>query len=94
MTRAKSAGVEMVSLAAEIPGYLQGTNPLSIEAVTRRLAKILRLPLDLDSLRTASTQWELEISSAIEENEELAQEIRKLEEQYDNELLELDADEG
>ena len=94
MTRAKSAGVEMVSLSAEIPGYLQGTNPLSIEAVTRRLAKILRLPLDLDSLRTASTQWELEISSAIEENEELAQEIRKLEEQYDNELLELDADEG
>jgi len=93
MTRAKSAGVEMVSLAAEIPGYLQGTNPLSIEAVTRRLAKILRLPLDLDSLRTASTQWELEISKAIEENEELAQEVRKLEEQYDNELLELDADE-
>ena len=45
----------MVSLVAEIPGYLQGTNPLSIEAVTRRLAKILKLPLDLDSLRTAST---------------------------------------
>jgi proteasome assembly chaperone (PAC2) family protein len=93
MTRAQSAGVEMVSLAAEIPGYLQGTNPLSIEAVTRRLAKILKLPLDLDALRTASTQWELEISSAVEENEELAEEIRKLEQQYDNELLELDADE-
>ena len=51
MTQARAAGLEMVSLVAEIPGYLQGTNPLSIEAVTRRLAKILKLPLDLDSLR-------------------------------------------
>ena len=42
-------GLEMTSLVAEIPGYLQGTNPLSIEAVTRRLTKILQLPLDLEA---------------------------------------------
>jgi proteasome assembly chaperone (PAC2) family protein len=93
MTQARSAEVPMVSLAAEIPGYLQGTNPLSIEAVTRRLAKILKLPLDLASLRTASTRWELEVSSVVEKNEELTKKVRELEEQYDNELLELDADE-
>jgi proteasome assembly chaperone (PAC2) family protein len=93
MTRAASEGIEMASLVAEIPGYLQGTNPLSIEAVTRRLAKILKLPLDLAALRTASTAWELEVSSAVEENEELSKEVRKLEEAYDNELLELEADE-
>jgi proteasome assembly chaperone (PAC2) family protein len=90
MTQAQSARVEMVSLAAEIPGYLQGTNPLSIEAVTRRLAKILQLPLDLASLRSASTEWELQVSSAVEENEQLAEEVHKLEEQYDDELLDLD----
>ena len=87
MSQAHSAGVEMVSLVAEIPSYLQGTNPLSIEAVTRRLAKILRLPLDLASLRTTSTAWELEVSSAVEKNQELAKTIRDLEEAYDNELL-------
>ena len=92
MTRAASAKLEMTSLIAEIPGYLQGTNPLSIEAVTRRLAKILRLPLDLDSLRTASTDWELEISSAIEENEELSAKVRELEEEYDDDLIQFDAD--
>lgn len=92
MTKASSEGLEMVSLVAEIPGYLQGTNPQSIEAVTRRLAKILKLPLDLDSLRAASTQWELQVSSAIEDNEELAETVRKLEEQYDDELLEQDAE--
>lgn len=93
MTRASSAGVEMISLVAEIPGYLQGTNPMSIEAVTRRLAKILTLSLDLDSLRSASTEWELQVSSAVEENEGLAEKVRQLEEQYDDDLLELDAGE-
>jgi len=55
LTRASAVGLRMASLAAEIPGYLQGPNPVSIEAVTRRLAKILRLPLDLAPLRAAST---------------------------------------
>ncbi|NIP85628.1 MAG: hypothetical protein GTO03_08720, partial [Planctomycetales bacterium] len=92
MTRAQPEGLEMASLVAEIPGYLQGANPSSIEAVTRRLAKILQLPLDLDSLRSASTKWELEVSSAIEENEELAEKVRELEDMYDNDLLDQDGD--
>ena len=87
MTRATPEGFEMASLVAEIPGYLQGANPSSIEAVTRRLAKILQLPLDLDSLRSASTKWELEVTSAIEDNDELADKVRELEDMYDNELL-------
>ena len=91
MTRAPSAGIEMASLVAEIPGYLQGTNPASIEAVSRRLAKILKLPLDLNSLRAASTEWELEVSSQVEDDAKLAAKIRRLEEEYDNELLEREA---
>ncbi|MEN6496308.1 MAG: PAC2 family protein [Thermoguttaceae bacterium] len=94
MAQAESAGLEMVSLTAEIPSYLQGTNPASIEAVTRRLAKILKLPLDLASLRAASTEWELQVSSLVEENRELAEEVRRLEDAYDNELLNLEADEA
>jgi len=94
MSQAPDAGIEMVSLVAEIPGYLQGTNPASIEAVTRRLSKLLHLPLDLDTLRSASTKWELEVTSAVEQNEELAATVRKLEEQYDNELLAQAGDEA
>jgi proteasome assembly chaperone (PAC2) family protein len=88
MMQAESVNLQMANLVAEIPGYLQGTNPMSIEAVTRRLAKILKLPLDLDSLRDASTQWELHVSSVVEQDEELAQQVHRLEEAYDNELLE------
>jgi proteasome assembly chaperone (PAC2) family protein len=88
MTRAPSAKLEMVSLVAEIPSYLQGSNPSSIEAVTRRLAKILKLPVDLDTLRAASTQWELAVSNQVEKDEELATLVRKLEQAYDDSLLE------
>jgi predicted ATP-grasp superfamily ATP-dependent carboligase len=89
MTRAAEARLEMTSLVAEIPGYLQGRNPLSIEAVTRRLAKILRLPLDLGALRAESTEWELEVSRIVEKDEDMAKTVRKLEEAYDEELLKL-----
>src|SRR5262249_36170329 len=89
MTRAPSAGLEMVSLVAEIPGYLQGRNPMSIEAVTRRLSKILQLPLDLGSLRGGSAEWELQGSQVVDQDKKLAKTVRRLEEEYDNELLQL-----
>jgi proteasome assembly chaperone (PAC2) family protein len=89
MTRAPAAGLEMVSLAVEIPGYLQGRNPVCIEAVTRRLAKILQLPLELGALRAESTEWEVQVSKAVEDNKEMARTVRRLEEAYDEELLRL-----
>ncbi len=94
MTRVSETRLKMVSLVAEIPGYLQGKNPLSIEAVTRRLAQILQLPLDLDSLRAESNEWEAHVSTAVEDNEELATQVRDLERQYDNDLLDLADDES
>jgi proteasome assembly chaperone (PAC2) family protein len=87
VTRAPAADLEMTSLVAEIPGYLQGRNPMSIEAVTRRLAKILQLPLELDALRAESTEWELQVSRVVERDKDLTKTVRRLEEAYDNELL-------
>lgn len=92
MGEAPRAGVQMASLVAEIPGYLQGPNPVSIEAMTRRMATILDLSIDLDALRTASTEWELQVSAAVEQDSELATKIRQLEENYDNELMAGDED--
>lgn len=94
MSRAPEANIEMAALVAEIPAYLQGANPMCIAAVTRRLAKMLHIPLDIDSLLSASTEWELDVSKAVEENEELAVQVRRLEEEYDNELLDLDSEEA
>jgi predicted ATP-grasp superfamily ATP-dependent carboligase len=87
LAQAPERGLEMLSLVAEIPGYLQGLNPLSIEAVTRRLSGLLNQPVDLDSLRSASNEWEAQVTEAVGNDEELRATVRKLEEQYDNELI-------
>ena len=88
LAHAPGRGVEMLSISAEIPGYLQGANPTSIQAVTRRLAALLNLPVDLARLREASTEWELQVTEIVEKDKKLAATVRKLEEQYDNELIE------
>ena len=87
LSQAPEHDVEMLSLVAEIPGYLQGINPLSIEAISKRVAAMLDIPLDLDSLREASNQWEARVTEAVEKDPELAETIRKLEEEYDTALI-------
>lgn len=84
---AKRHGIEMLSLVAEIPAYLDGTNPLSIEAISRRLARILGSPIDLASMRETSNEWESRVTAAVGKDQKLAATIRKLEEEYDDELI-------
>jgi proteasome assembly chaperone (PAC2) family protein len=88
LSEAKRHGVEMLSLVAEIPSYLEGTNPLSIEAIARRLARIIGEPIDLASMRETSNEWEGRVSEAVEKDKKLAATIRKLEDAYDSELIE------
>jgi proteasome assembly chaperone (PAC2) family protein len=87
IAQAPSHQIEMISFVAEIPGYLTGENPLSIEAVTRRLAKFLNQTVDVDALRRESDTWESKVSEAVAKDEELAATVKKLEEAYDNELI-------
>lgn len=85
--RAPEEEVRMASLVAEIPPYIEGRNPLSIEAVTRRLAAILDLPVDMNALRAESDEWESKVSEKVEDNEELAEQIREMETAYDDDLV-------
>jgi proteasome assembly chaperone (PAC2) family protein len=80
-------GMSMVSLVATIPAYVQGNNHKCIEAVARRLAGILSLHVELDDLRAISDEFEKRLSDAVQEQPELAENIRKLEEDYDNEIF-------
>ena len=80
-------GLNMVSLVATIPAYVQGNNPKCIEAVTRRLAGILGLHVEIDDLRHISDEFERRLSDAVQEQPELAGNIGKLEEDYDNEIF-------
>jgi len=77
----------MASLIAEIPGYLHGPNPFSIEAVTRRLSAILELPFDLAKLRSVSDEWESQVTKLVSKDGKLKTHILKLEAEYDKDLL-------
>jgi proteasome assembly chaperone (PAC2) family protein len=94
LTESPAAGLRMASLVAEIPGYLQGTNPACLLAIARRMATILGVAVDLNELRQAATAWEMEVSTAVEQKEELAQTVRQLEEDYDRKLIEQDEERG
>jgi proteasome assembly chaperone (PAC2) family protein len=87
VAKAPKAGVEMASIAAEVPGYLNGMNPVSIEAVTRRLAPMLGLQLDMLAMRLASDDWSAQVSELVEKDAKLRKHIGKLEQAYDEELL-------
>lgn len=87
LTHARSRGFRMASLVAEIPAYIQGTNPKSIEAVVKKLAAILHIEVDLREVRKLSAAWEERLNEVLEQKPDLAKYIRKLEEDYDNEVF-------
>ena len=89
ITRARSAqhGLSMVSLVATIPAYVQGNNPKCITAVTRRLVGMLEVEIELEDLQIISDEFERKLSEAVLEQPELANNINKLEEDYDNEIF-------
>jgi proteasome assembly chaperone (PAC2) family protein len=86
-TSCKQRDLNMISLAATIPAYVQGNNPKCIEAVTRRLVGMLEIQVDLDDLRAISDEFEKKLSDIVEEQPELDSNIHKLEEDYDNEIF-------
>lgn len=87
LRRCRDRDLNMVSLVATIPAYVQGNNPKCVEVVTRRLVGILGLQIDLDGLRAASEEFEKKLSDVVQEQPELANNIHKLEEDYDNEIF-------
>ncbi len=86
-THARDRGIDMVSLVATVPAYVQGNNPKCIDAVVRRLAGILGIDVHLDDLREAADDFEKKLTDVVNEQPELAESVIKLEQDYDNEVF-------
>jgi proteasome assembly chaperone (PAC2) family protein len=80
-------GLNMVSLVAEIPAYIQGHNPKCIERLARRLSGMLKLQLHLDDLRTQGEEFEKKLNDVVQRQPELVKNIQKLEADYDSEVF-------
>jgi len=86
MTRSRQRGLRMASLVSEIPAYVQGRNLKCIEALVEKLGAILGLSADFDDLRLLSVQFEKRLDDVVQKRPELAELIRKMEKDYDEEV--------
>jgi len=87
LAAAEQRQIDMASLVAAIPAYVQGNNPKCIESVIRHLARMLGLQIELDKLRAITDEFEKKLNDIVERHSELAENILKLEEAYDNEVF-------
>lgn len=87
LTMAAEKDVPLISLVAEIPAYIQGKNPKCIEAVIRKLGGLLGMEINVDDLRIISDELEKKLDKVVEDKDELAEHIKKLEENYDKEVF-------
>jgi proteasome assembly chaperone (PAC2) family protein len=87
LSRATAQGVEMLSMVAEIPAYVQGYNPRCIEAAVRVLSHILDLRINLDDLREMGDDFEKRLTELITDQPDLAKKITELEADYDNQVF-------
>lgn len=88
----KQRGVEMTSFIAEIPVYVQTENPKGIRTIMKRLVKLLGLDIDLGDLSEMSSGFEKNLNELVAKKPKLAEQIKKLEENYDKEFFDRKGD--
>jgi proteasome assembly chaperone (PAC2) family protein len=77
-------GIGMINLIAQIPVYVHGVNYRCVESLSRKLAGLLKIHLDLTDLRLLTDEQEERIDAALTEHPELAERVRQLEDDYDS----------
>ncbi len=87
MLRAADVHLQMAGLVAEIPAYVQGYNPRSIETTVKLLARLLNMKIDITELREASQVYIDKISELVDDQPELAEKVKELEANYDKEAF-------
>jgi proteasome assembly chaperone (PAC2) family protein len=74
------AGINAVSLWAAVPHYLPaGPNPKAALALVQKVARLVDVPVDTDTLTRATGTWEQQVSETVEESPELKAYVERLE---------------
>ena len=76
----------MATVVVGAPPYVQGRNYQCILAVLEKVNGILELGLDLSDLNGRSAEFVRRLDTALEKRPEFAEQVRKLEQHYDQEL--------
>jgi proteasome assembly chaperone (PAC2) family protein len=85
-TAFREAGVSAASLWAAVPTYVPAaTSPKAALAIVERASRLLDVEVDTSDLRTAAREYEAEVSSLVDDDEETSDYVRQLEHRYDEE---------
>jgi predicted ATP-grasp superfamily ATP-dependent carboligase len=77
-------GLGYSSIWGHTPHYLQAAPNYRVSySLMQTLTRLLRLPLDLDELRSAATKFDEEVARAVQADEQIGSYVAKLESQYD-----------
>lgn len=76
-------GIEGISLWGSTPSYIQGAYPKVTQCMLELLSNMWCLPLELDMLEEQSAELETSLHEQIDNNPELADYIKRLEQAYD-----------
>lgn len=83
-TSGRDAGMRAASLWATVPTYVPSApSPKAMLALVERAAQILGASLDLAPLRDGAREYEEEVSSLVDEDDETRDYVRSLEARYD-----------
>lgn len=91
--RAADRAVQMDTVVAEIPAYVQDRNVKCIEVVARKVAAMLGLAVNFGELHEEALEFERHLSDIVEAKPELAALVRKMEEARDKEYTGAQMDE-
>jgi len=91
--RAQELHLPMATVVVGVPPYVQGRNYQCIQAVLEKVNGILDLNLDLTGLDKRSAEFKRRLDNALEKRPEFAEQVKKLEQHYDQELQTNDDDE-
>ena len=87
----RQAGIESASLWAAVPHYVSQTpSPKAALALVQRTASLIDTPVDTAALETASIEYEQQVSSIVNEDEDMVSYVAQLEENNDAERLQND----
>lgn len=75
----------MTNIVAEVPAYVQGRNPKSIEAIVAKLNDVLDLSVETASLRMQRRAFEQHVDEVVKKRDDLVELVRQMEEDYDRE---------
>lgn len=77
-----AVGIDVISVWAAVPHYLSNQEyPPATEALAVKASDLLGVPLDIGELTDATRQYLSTVEAAIEDNEELAEYVERLEEE-------------